>query len=378
MRNRILVFIAAALCAFAAAAQISGPPSGGNQRQTVIQQIGPVKVSIEYSSPHVHSPQGEDRHGKIWGDLVPWGTPNLGFGSCKECPWRAGANENTVFTASHDIQVEGKTLPAGSYGFFIVPAKDADWTVIFSKNHTSWGSYFYDPAEDVLRVMAKPEKSEYHEVLSYEFPERKNDSAVMALKWEDLALPLRIGVPNATDLYIQKISQELRTEPGFDWRGWQQAARYALENKRPAEAMTWAEAAVKAPNGIGQENYLTLSTLADAYDVNNKAAESKATRDKALNHPTATVFDVHQYGRQLMARGKKDDALAVFQLNAKLHPNVWPTNWGLARAYSALGKYSEALKYAKLALPQAPGDADKKNIENGIKKLEAGKDLNIN
>lgn len=376
MRNRILVFIAAALCAFAAAAQISGPPSGANQRQTVIQQIGPVKVSVEYSSPHVHSPQGEDRHGKIWGDLVPWGTPNLGFGSCKECPWRAGANENTVFTASHDIQVEGKTLPAGSYGFFVVPAKDADWTVIFSKNHTSWGSYFYDPAEDALRVTAKPEKSDYHEVLSFEFPERKNDSAVMALKWEDLSLPLRIAIPNATDLYIAKITQELRTEPGFSWRGWQEAARYALENKHPAEALTWAETAVKAPNGIGQENYATLSTLADAYDVNNRAAESKAARDKSLSHPTATVFDVHQYGRQLMARGKKDDALAVFQLNAKLHPNVWPVNWGLARAYSALGKYPDALKYAKLALTQAPDDANKKNIENGIKKLEQGKDLN--
>ena len=376
MRNRTLVFIAAALCAFAATAQISGPPSGGNQRQTVIQQIGPVKVSIEYSSPHVHSPQGEDRHGKIWGDLVPWGTPNLGFGSCKECPWRAGANENTVFTASHDIQVEGKTLPAGSYGFFIIPAKDADWTVIFSMNHTSWGSFFYNPAEDVLRVTAKPEKSDYHEVLSYEFPERKNDHAVMALAWEDLALPLHIGVPNAADLYIAKITEELRTEPGFDWRGWQQAARYALENKHPAEAMAWAEAAVKAPNGIGQENYLTLSTLADAYDVNNKAAESKATRDKALAHPTATVTDVHQYGRQLLARGKKDDALAIFQLNAKLHPNVWPVNWGLARGYSAVGKFPEALKAAKLALSQAPDDGNKKNVENGIKKLEQGKDIN--
>jgi len=376
MRNRTLVFIAAALCAFAATAQISGPPSGGNQRQTVIQQIGPVKVSIEYSSPHVHSPQGEDRHGKIWGDLVPWGTPNLGFGSCKECPWRAGANENTVFTASHDIQVEGKTLPAGSYGFFIIPAKDADWTVIFSMNHTSWGSFFYNPAEDVLRVTAKPEKSDYHEVLSYEFPERKNDHAVMALAWEDLALPLHIGVPNAADLYIAKITEELRTEPGFDWRGWQQAARYALENKHPAEAMAWAEAAVKAPNGIGQENYLTLSTLADAYDVNNKAAKSKATRDKALAHPTATVTDVHQYGRQLLARGKKDDALAIFQLNAKLHPNVWPVNWGLARGYSAVGKFPEALKAAKLALSQAPDDGNKKNVENGIKKLEQGKDIN--
>jgi hypothetical protein len=376
MRNRILVSIAVVLCAFALSAQITNPPSGGNQRQTVIQQIGVVKVSIDYSSPHVHNPQGQDRRGKIWGDLVPYGMANLGFGSCKECPWRAGANENTVFTASQDVQIEGKTLPAGSYGFFIIPQKDADWTVIFSKNHTSWGSFFYNPAEDVLRVTAKPEKSDYHEVLAYEFPERRNDNAVMAMKWEDLSLPLHIAVPNSADLYIAKIREELRTQPGFNWQGWQQAARYALDNKHPAEGLEWAEAAAHAPGGIGTENYQTLATLADAYDANGKTAEAKAARDKALNHPTAGAIDIHQYARQLMTNGKKDEALAVFQLNAKMHPNAWPVNWGLARGYSAAGKYPEALKYAKLALTQAPDDANKKNVEGGIKKLEQGQDIN--
>src|SRR6266498_4807961 len=134
MGKRFLVAAAVALCALGAFAQgITLPPSGGNQRQTVIQQIGPVKVSIEYSSPHVHSPSGEDRRGKIWGGLVPYGLTNLGFGTCKECPWRAGANENTTFTVNYPVQVEGQTLPAGSYGFFLV-ADPSEWTVIFSKN----------------------------------------------------------------------------------------------------------------------------------------------------------------------------------------------------------------------------------------------------
>jgi tetratricopeptide (TPR) repeat protein len=376
MRKRIVVSIAAALYALAASAQITQPPSGGNQRQTIIQQIGLAKVSVEYSSPHVHSPQGADRHGKIWGDLVPYGMVNLGFGSCKECPWRAGANENTVFTTSHDIQIEGKTLAAGSYGFFIVPQKDADWTVIFSKNHTSWGSFFYNPAEDVLRVTAKPEKSDYHEVLTYEFPERKNDSAVVAMKWEDLALPLHLSIPNMTDLYVAAIGNDLRTQPGFDWRGWQQAAVYALGSKHPAEALQWAEAAAHAPNGIGQENFLTLSTLAEAYAANGKTAEAKTARDKAINHPAATALEIHQYARQLLGRGNKEAALEIFQANARMHPNTWPVNWGLARAYAATGKYPDALKYAKLALPQAPDEVNKKNIEGAIKKLEAGQDIN--
>src|SRR4051794_119876 len=97
---------AAALACFAvlslagsAAAQTAGvtlPPSGENQRQTVIQQIGLARVTIDYSSPHVHSPAGEDRKGKIWGTLVPYGMTNLGSSCGDQCPWRGGANENTV------------------------------------------------------------------------------------------------------------------------------------------------------------------------------------------------------------------------------------------------------------------------------------------
>src|SRR4051812_39691893 len=81
--------LALALVAGPATAQFNGvtlPPSGGNQQATVLQQIGLVRVSIAYSSPHVHSPAGEDRKGKIWGTLVPYGMVDLGFGSCKECP----------------------------------------------------------------------------------------------------------------------------------------------------------------------------------------------------------------------------------------------------------------------------------------------------
>jgi hypothetical protein len=68
--------------------------------------------------------------------------------------------------------------------------------------------------------------------------------------------------------------------------------------------------------------------------------------------------------------------LKVFQLNAKRNPGVWPTNGGLARGYSANGNYPEALKYAKLALAQAPDEGNRKNLENMIKKLEAGQDIN--
>jgi hypothetical protein len=375
--KHFLAAAAVALTAVGAFAQgtITLPPSGGNERGTVTQHIGTVVVSIDYSSPHVHSPQGQDRRGKIWGTLVPWGMANLGFGTCKECPWRVGANENTIFTTSNDIQVNGSTLPAGTYALFAIPQQD-EWTWIFSKNHTSWGSFFYDPAEDVLRVKAKPEKAQYREVLTFDFTERKNDHATVAMKWEELAVPIDITVPNAADLYVATIRNELRNSPGFNDAEWQQAARYALDNKHPAEGLTWAEASVSPTGGIGRKNFTNLMTLAEAQEANGKTAEAAKSREEAMNDPSATVFDLHGYGRQLIAKGKKEDAMKVFQLNAKRNPGVWPTNGGLARGYSANGNYPEALKYAKLALAQAPDPGNKKNLENMIKKLEAGQDIN--
>ena len=191
------------------------PASGDNQRASVTQEIGPVDVTISYGSPRVVL-KGNDRHGKIWGTLVPYGLTELDFNDCKSCPWRAGANESTIFTTTGEIKVQGKSLPAGSYALFAITGAD-EWTFIFSKNTTSWGAYWYDPKEDVLRVTAKPAKSEYHEWLTYEFTEREPAKAVVALKWEDLQVPMTLTVDDAPARWIAKMKEELRGYTGFNW-----------------------------------------------------------------------------------------------------------------------------------------------------------------
>ena len=149
-----------------------------------------------------------------------------------------GASARTRTRSSrppHDIQVNGSTLPAGTYALFAIPQQD-EWTWIFSKNHTSWGSFFYDPAEDALRVKAKPEKASIAKCSPSTSPSGSDDHATVAMKWEELAVPIDITVPNASDLYVANIRNELRNSPGFNDTEWQQAARYALDNKHPAEA----------------------------------------------------------------------------------------------------------------------------------------------
>ena len=366
--------LAALLATNAAAQAISTPPNGDNQRSSVTQHIGLVKVTVDYNSPDVHGPDGKDRRGKIWGELVPYGAPDDPFGTCTECPWRAGANQNTVVTFSHDVKVEGQPIPAGSYGLFMMPGTD-EWTVIFSKDHDSWGSYFYEPKNDALRVKVKPSKAEFNEWLTYEFTDRRPDKATVALKWEELQVPFTISVDNTTDLHLAAIRNELRNFQGFNWQNWLGAANYALQVKRNDEALEFADAAVNR-QFIGVENFQTLSTLARAQEAAGKTAAAAATREKALSHRTAGPTDLHQYGRQLMAQGKNEDALKVFELNAKRHPNQWPVHVGLARGYSAVGRYKDALKHAKLALAQAPDDINRKTLADGIKKLEEGKDMN--
>ena len=377
-RAPILAGLALLAAAGPLAAQpaVTLPPSGDNQKSPVVQHVGLVRLSVDYSSPDVHGPTGEDRAGKIWGDLVPWGMANLGFGACgDQCPWRGGANENTVFTTSHAVKVQGQPLQAGSYGLHFIPG-ESEWTVIFSRNSTSWGSFFYDAKEDALRVQAKPEKSEYREWLTYEFVDREPAKATLALAWENLRLPIDVTVDNAAELYVENLRRELRNSPGFSWQGWRQAADYCLQQKTNlAEGLTWAQNAVSLPF-IGQENFNTLSTLAQLEEANGKTAEAKATRDQALSHPTAGPIDLHQYGRSLLGEKKAAEALAVFQLNAKRHPGVWPVEVGLMRGYAAVGNPAEALKHARIAVTQAPDDGNRQNLERLIKLLEEGKDIN--
>jgi len=347
------------------------PPSGENQPSSVSQGIGPVKVTIDYHSPKVIRGTN-DRRGKIWGTLVPYGLqPGLGYGPCKQCPWRGGANENTTFTVSHDVKIEGQPLHAGTYGLHFIPDPN-EWTIIFSKNTSSWGSFFYDPAEDALRVKAKPAKSEFHDFLTYEFTEREPAKATVALKWEELQLPWTISVDNVNELWLAGITGQLRGSAAFDTQNFLGAAQFALQNKVGLpQALQWAQTAVNGPF-VGQANFNSLMVLAQAQEANGLTAEAAKTRDQAMNDPSATATDLHQYARQQQMAGKNDEAAKVFELNAKRHPNVWPVNVGLARASAIHGKKAEALKYAKLAMTQAPDDAAKKNLETLIQQIEDG------
>lgn len=369
-RHTLMLTLALALLVPIARAQtITVPPSGDNQKASVSQNIGLVTVRIDYSSPNVHGPNGEDRSGHIWGGLVPYGMADVVYNDCKECPWRAGANENTVFTVSHDVLIEGKPLKAGAYGLHMIPGED-EWTLIFSNNSEAWGSFFYQPDLDALRVKVKPAKSDYHEWLTYEFDDRETDHTKAILKWENLQIPFTVSVPNIKELYYAKISRELTGARGFSSADLVAGSQYCMQNKLHLDsAMLWAQKAVSA-TGAGIENFNTVSNLALAQMANGKTEDGSKTLQKAFTLPDVSAPAAHQLARQLQAAGHPAVALQVFEMNFKRFKGAWPTSFGMARGYEGVGDLPKAIAAAKAALPKAPDELNKKNIQGFIDRLE--------
>ena len=96
--------------------------------------------------------------------------------------WRTGANEAAEITFYKDVTFGDKEVKAGTYTLFTIPTA-SEWTIILSTQKNVWGSYFYDQAEDVVRVLGKISKSkESIEAFSVVF-EGEEESATMHLGW---------------------------------------------------------------------------------------------------------------------------------------------------------------------------------------------------
>jgi len=141
----------------------------------VKQTVGLTEVTIDYSRPGV-------KGRTIWGNLVAYNVV-----------WRAGADEATKITFSSDVKINGKSLKAGSYSFFVIPTKN-NWTLIFNKVATQWGAFEYNESEDVFRIEVSTEEGNFQEWLSYTITKTVDNSAIIRLEWEKLKVPFTVEV----------------------------------------------------------------------------------------------------------------------------------------------------------------------------------------
>ena len=324
---------------------------------TVSQTIGISTVAVKYSRPSV---KGRE----IWGALVPYGWNAQGFGNGNSAPWRAGANENTVITFSHPASVEGTQVPAGSYGLFFVINKDNTGEVILSKDYRSWGSFFYEAKNDLVKAKIQLRDIPQTELLTYDFINLTKTSAELVLMWEKKEFPVKVEFA-VDDIVMANAAEELKSTTGFNWIGFQTAANYALQNKvNYDQALIWADRAVTM-----NKSFNTLNVKAGILKAQGKTDEADKIMTEAI--AIANENELNLYGYQLMNNKEQDKAIKMFILNTQRNPksaNVWDS---LGEGYALSGDKKNAIANFKKSLSLNPTAATKANSEKYLKQLGA-------
>ena len=103
-------------------------------RDTVSANVGGANVWIDYGRPAM-------RGREIWGKLVPFDTV-----------WRMGANSATQLRTDKDLDIGGKTLPAGLYTLWLLPTLKDAWLIVGTQaSPPLWGTDFAKSTE-VVRI----------------------------------------------------------------------------------------------------------------------------------------------------------------------------------------------------------------------------------
>ncbi len=332
-----------ALCLLAASTVIAVPASAQfkngsqatelklptiSQRAIVTQRIGLTDITVNYCRPLVGGRE-------LFGKTIPYGQV-----------WRAGANENTVITFTDDVSVEGKPLAAGTYGLHMIPAAD-QWTIIFSKNSTSWGSFSYDEKEDALRVTVKPATGDFEEALAYTFDDLKPDSTAVTMRWAKVAVPFHVSA-DVNAIVLKSIKNQLRSVGGFTWAGYDEAALWVLDtNENLDQAIQWEDRSI-----LAEERFDNLLTKSEILEAQGKKEEAAAAKAKALQ------MRVRTSNPRLRSRppGTKETGRRFRRLpdQHQNRPNEWYTHGELARIASAKGDFATTIKELNLTLQNCP------------------------
>jgi hypothetical protein len=320
-----------------------------SQRAVLTQRIGLTDVTITY-----HRPQTKGR--KIFGNLVSY-----------DGVWRAGANDNTVIEFTHPVTVEGKPLAAGRYGLHMIPGQQ-DWTVIFSTNSTSWGSFSYTAKEDALRVTVKPREIPLRETLRYEFDDLQQESALVTMEWERVAVPFRIGVATK-EITLTALRNQMRHLAGYKPETFYEAAMYCLDNDfNYEEALRWVDQAIQ-----NEERFENLDLKSQLLERLGRAEEAAATHARALS--LATPQQKYMYGDRLLRAGKLDEAERVFTEVSRATPHAFMHFYGLARIHVRRGDRDAARKSLEQAMANAPTPQAKASMKRMLERLASGQTI---
>ena len=277
-------------------------------------------------------------------------------------PWRAGADENTTLQLSHDANVNDHPLAAGTYGIHMI-VQEKEWTIIFSKDHNAWGSFFYNEKNDALRINVTPVESEFQESLLFGFDNLTENSCDAFLHWGRVKIAFQVTF-DMHNIVLETYRNQLTNLAGFNQAAWGTAARYCLNNRiNLEEAMVWIE---KALSMNGGDNFTNKSIQAGLMTAMGKGTEAEKFLEAAMEK--ATEVELNNYGYQLINQKQPDKAIEIFKRNIKKFPNSWNVYDSLGETLAAQGDKMGARKNYKKAYDLAPAN-QKARIEVILKGL---------
>lgn len=139
-----------------------------------IGKIGQANVTIRYHSPGL-------RKRVVWGGLVPY-----------DEVWVTGAHSATTLEIDKPFMVGNKTIAAGKYAIFTIPAKE-EWTVIINTNYEQHLTDDYNAKDDVVRIQVKPIMVDKPlERLQYFIKEQAGNKGTITVGWDKIMVPFEI------------------------------------------------------------------------------------------------------------------------------------------------------------------------------------------
>jgi hypothetical protein len=183
-----------------AAAQVGGKwvkPASGRGAPTLGGETyqGGKWIEVTYGRPL-------KRGRELWGSGSDYGKAAL----VGTPIWRAGANVSTRLKTEVPLIIGDKTVAPGEYSLFI-DLKPNNWTFVVSSwgalqkydpnDKTGlWGSYFYTPDKDLVRVPMKLETLPHsREQLTWEFVDMTETGGSLSITWDKqmASVPFKVG-----------------------------------------------------------------------------------------------------------------------------------------------------------------------------------------
>ncbi len=327
-----------------------------SQAASVSQTIGVTEIRLKYHRPGIY---GRDQFSGA-SSLSPYGQV-----------WRAGANENTTISFSHSVKLNGKLVPAGVYGVFMIPQEEY-WTIILSKSNSDWGAFFYDQNNDLLRTEVRSsEVPQAENWLNYSFETPRYDSVNLTLVWGTTKIQIPIEV-DVSSTVVETLRKELKGQSMRNIVAYNQAAQFCLLHEvNLDEALTWSQRARR-----NDRSFTHLMTESGIQRKLGQVIEADNLKKEAFDN--AKAGDLVNYGFELMGpklNVNRKGGLAALEKAREIDPDAAFPMFAIGQFYESQPNRSKddiklAIKYYGMARDNTGVEGLKRSMNQRIALLE--------